>query len=82
MRLMIGCFWLAMSSVVTALFGLMYYEGYWRWRGCFNAEGNCFDGVVNHHAQSEVLLLPLLLSALATLVSVWLLFGRRRSVRF
>lgn len=24
---------------------LMFYERYWRWRGCFNELGRCFDPV-------------------------------------
>ena len=25
------------------LFGLAYYERYWRWRDCFNELGRCYD---------------------------------------
>lgn len=27
----------------ACLFGLAFYERYWRWRGCFNDLGRCYD---------------------------------------
>lgn len=31
------------SLALTAFSGLAWHERYWRWRGCFNAEGRCYD---------------------------------------
>jgi len=73
----IGWAWLGLSSLATALFGLWYYQSYWRWRACFNSEGNCWDGVVNHHVQNEVLVAPLVASALALLGGLWFVLTRR-----
>lgn len=27
----------------SALFGLAFYDRYWRWRDCFNELGRCYD---------------------------------------
>ena len=38
----------ALSSLLLLaglLLFLMFYERYWRWRGCFNELGRCFDPV-------------------------------------
>jgi len=74
----IGWIWLALTSLSTAAFGLLYYQGYWRWRGCFNEEGRCWDGVVVHHQQNEALIVPLLLSAFGLLAGLWLMLGSKR----
>ena len=31
------------SAEGAILFGLAYYERYWRWRDCFNELGRCYD---------------------------------------
>jgi hypothetical protein len=28
---------------LAGLFGLAFYERYWRWRDCFNELGRCYD---------------------------------------
>jgi hypothetical protein len=28
---------------LASLSGLAFYDRYWRWRGCFNELGRCFD---------------------------------------
>ena len=33
-----GCF-----AGFAGLFGLAFYERYWRWRDCFNELGRCYD---------------------------------------
>lgn len=38
-RTLIG--WLL--AVFASFFGFLFYERYWRWRGCFNELGRCFD---------------------------------------
>jgi hypothetical protein len=50
---------------------------YWRWRGCFNEEGRCFDpveGVVYHAQSGEVWGILLAASALVLLEGIgwWL----------
>ena len=30
-------------SALAGLFGLVFYDRYWRWRGCFNELGRCYD---------------------------------------
>jgi hypothetical protein len=32
-----------LSAAGAVLFGLAYYERYWRWRDCFNELGRCYD---------------------------------------
>jgi hypothetical protein len=39
MRLTAGILFAALAC----LFGLAFYERYWRWRGCFNDLGRCYD---------------------------------------
>ncbi len=38
-RIGLAVLWLAF----TALFALAFYDRYWRWRGCFNELGRCYD---------------------------------------
>lgn len=33
----------AISLVLAVLFGLAYYDRYFRWRDCFNELGRCYD---------------------------------------
>ena len=37
------------TAIILAVMGLasaaLYYESYWRWRGCFNEQGRCFDPI-------------------------------------
>lgn len=61
----------AFTGAATAVFGFMFYEAYWRWRGCFNSEGNCFDGVVNHRTESMAWIFPALPSGALCLVFLW-----------
>ena len=58
--------WVAASLVLAALF----YNSYWRWRGCFNEEGRCWTGEVVHHDQSVYLALPLAFCVIAALIGV------------
>jgi hypothetical protein len=30
-------------AVLAGLFGIAFYERYWRWRDCFNELGRCYD---------------------------------------
>ncbi len=39
LRAGLAALWLAF----TALFSLAFYDRYWRWRGCFNELGRCYD---------------------------------------
>lgn len=45
---------LAFAAAGFAISAFAFHEMYWRWRGCFNEEGRCFDPVegVVYHAQS------------------------------
>ncbi len=43
MRRAFCAFLLLLSGVATILFSLAWYDRYWRWRGCFNEAGRCFD---------------------------------------
>jgi hypothetical protein len=31
------------STLAAVLFGLAWYDRYWRWRDCFNELGRCYD---------------------------------------
>ena len=33
----------AVFAAAAALFGLAFYDRYWRWRDCFNELGRCYD---------------------------------------
>jgi hypothetical protein len=37
--------WIVALSLLglAGLFALAFYERYWRWRGCFNELGRCYD---------------------------------------
>ncbi len=41
--------WRVLISVplllASLLFGMAYYDRYWRWRDCFNDQGRCYDPV-------------------------------------
>ena len=39
MRLVAPIFWLTL----TLAGALMFHDRYWRWRGCFNELGRCYD---------------------------------------
>lgn len=67
-------FWLLASGVIGGLF----YESYWRWRGCFDAEGRCWVGDVVHHDQSVFLALPLAVCVLAAVAGLVASLRRRR----
>jgi hypothetical protein len=32
-----------LCGAAAVLFGLAYYDRYWRWRECFNELGRCYD---------------------------------------
>ena len=60
--------------VFAALFWFAYYAFYFKWRGCFNEMGRCFDretGAV-YLEQSQFLWLPL--AVLPTCISLYLLW--------
>jgi len=44
----------SISCVLFLGSGYLFYDQYWRWRNCYNEEGNCFDPVaaVMYHEQS------------------------------
>ena len=80
MRRRIGYLMAGVFLPLTAFFGWSYYESYWRWRDCFNAEGRCFvesDSVV-HHQQNEILIVPLAICLGLALLGLALGFGRLR----
>ncbi|QPZ91433.1 hypothetical protein [Thioclava electrotropha] len=56
-----------LSFALTLAFGYAYYAQYFRWRGCFNEMGRCFDPVegVVYHAQSGAVWLALACVAFA-----------------
>jgi hypothetical protein len=76
-RRWIGAGLALLAAPPTAFFGLLYYEGYWRWRGRFNSEGRYFDAedAVVHHVDAEVLILPLALflalAGLGLMLALW-----------
>ncbi len=41
LRAVAALFWLGWA----VLFGAAYHDRYWRWRGCFNDLGRCYDPV-------------------------------------
>ncbi len=68
---------LALAAAASVISALAFYEMYWRWRGCFNEEGRCFDpveGVVYHAQSGEVWGILLAASALVLLEGIgwWL----------
>ncbi|MDZ4375636.1 MAG: hypothetical protein U1C74_30005 [Phenylobacterium sp.] len=74
--------WIAAWSLAGVAGGWLYHALYWRWRGCFNAEGRCFveaTGVVHHASSAILIVLPIVAAAAALLgVMVYLHAGRRR----
>jgi hypothetical protein len=67
--------WLAL----TVLFALAFYDRYWRWRGCFNELGRCYDpeeGVMVEQAGLIWGMLTLLFGLLLV-GSLWSLLRRR-----
>lgn len=59
---------------LSALFFFLFYDHYFKWRGCFDAQGRCFDhqsGVV-YMEQSGFVWLSLALLTLGVLIhQVW-----------
>jgi hypothetical protein len=43
MRRALTVAWIAVWLLGAALSGWLFYDQYWRWRGCFNDQGRCFD---------------------------------------
>jgi hypothetical protein len=67
--------WLAL----TGLFALAFYDRYWRWRGCFNELGRCYDpeeGVMLEQA-GELYGILTLIFGLLLIRSLWSLLRRR-----
>ena len=62
--------WTLLSLVASALFGLLFYNSYWLWRGCFHEQGRCWTGEVVHHDQTVYLALPLAFSLVAALLGL------------
>lgn len=67
-----------MSAVVflglSFAFGYFYYSQYFRWRGCFNETGRCFDaesGVVYLEQSGDTWLLLTALAFAACMYQVW-----------
>ncbi len=84
MKRAISLLWTTAWLAAAAVLGVLFYSSYWRWRGCFDAEGRCFAGDVVHHAQSVYLALPLAVCLIAASIGVVGLFRRpsgRRTVR-
>ena len=70
-----------LSLGLTLAFGYAYYAQYFRWRGCFNEMGRCFDPVegVVYHAQSGAIWLALTCVAFAVfLYQFWQMTRARR----
>jgi hypothetical protein len=74
----------AVAAILAAaglvLFGLAWYDRYWRWRDCFNELGRCYD------PQSEQVFLEqaglvwggfAIMCALVLTLSLWRLIRRR-----
>jgi hypothetical protein len=71
-------FWLCCAL----FFGWMFYERYWRWLGCFNELGRCFDPeseTVATDSNSMYGLLAAVALVLALLTAVSLLRNRPSS---
>lgn len=68
-----------LSGASTVLFAFAWYDRYWRWRGCFNELGRCFDPETQevHLEQAGVVWGSLALVSLSVLV-VCLLMRLRR----
>ena len=74
-RAAFAALWLAF----TALFALAFHDRYWRWRGCFNELGRCYDpehGVMVEQAGAIWGSLTLIFGLLL-IGSLWSLLRRR-----
>jgi hypothetical protein len=80
MRRRFGLILAGVCAPLTAFFGFLYYEVYWRWRDCFNEQGRCFveANSVVHHEQNAVLIVPLAVCLGLTLIGLALAFGHLR----
>ena len=74
-RAAFAALWLAL----TGLLALAFYDRYWRWRGCFNELGRCYDpeeGVMLEQA-GELYGILTLIFGLLLIGSLWSLLRRR-----
>jgi hypothetical protein len=59
---------------LSLVFGYFYYVQYFRWRGCFNETGRCFDaesGVVYSEQSGDTWLLLAALTFGASVYQAW-----------
>jgi hypothetical protein len=64
-----------------ALAGLAFYDRYWRWRGCFNELGRCFDPVSQDVYLEQAGGVYGGLALLSTVLGMGLLLGTRNATR-
>jgi hypothetical protein len=62
----------------TILFGIAYYDRYWRWRDCFNELGRCYDPVSQDVYLEQAGIVWGSFAAISLLAGVALLLRRRR----
>lgn len=77
MKRSVGLVWTTAWLAASLVLAMLFHGSYWRWRGCFNAEGRCFTGAVVHHEQSVYLAIPLAVSVIAAAIGVVGLFRAR-----
>jgi hypothetical protein len=61
------------------LFELAFYERYWRWRGCFNDLGRCYDPASQEVFLEQAGIAWGSLTVICTAVAIALVVRRRRS---
>lgn len=69
---------LVISGLFTVVFTFAYYDRYWRWRGCFNELGRCYD------AESQQVFLEqsgMIWGGLAVISAIFVAFAIRAFMR-
>lgn len=71
----------ACASCCALVSGWAFYEFYWRWRGCFNELGRCFDPESNVVMTDESFVWGLMAAIALGLALIFWWLSRRRSTR-
>jgi len=66
-------------AVAGGLFGLAFYERYWRWRDCFNELGRCYDAASQQVFLEQAGIVWGGLTAICFAIASVLLVRRRRN---
>ena len=68
-----------LSALACGLFGLAFYERYWRWRDCFNELGRCYDAASGEVFLDQAGIVWGGLTAICFAIAIVLLVRKRRN---